>query len=145
MLHWMILSRIRSGSWQAPWSRRVPEVSGGSVPPVEWEPEHAPARAWLDEADALAAEGRFAEAVHCLLLRSIEDMEKRRPDAVRPAMTSRELAGSPLIPMRARSLFASLARVVENSLFGGRPVDEGGWRGARDAYAQFALAGTWRS
>ena len=33
------------------------------------------------EADALAAEGRFAEAIHHLLLRSVEDIGRRRPRA----------------------------------------------------------------
>ena len=46
-----------------------------------------------DEADALAAKGRYAEAIHHLLFRSIEDIARRRPRLVRPALTSRELAG----------------------------------------------------
>ena len=41
------------------------------------------ARRWLEEADALAGKGQFEEAVHLLLYRSIEDIEKQRPDLLR--------------------------------------------------------------
>ncbi|MFL6730134.1 MAG: DUF4129 domain-containing protein, partial [Sphingomicrobium sp.] len=84
------------------------------------------------------------EAIHHLLFRSIEDIARRRPSAVRPALTSRELAASTAVPERARSLFAGIARLVERSLFGGRPVGEPDWVKARDSYAEFALAGAWR-
>jgi hypothetical protein len=104
-----------------------------------------PVRSWLDEADALAAQGKFAEAIHHLLFRSIEDISSRRPNLVRPALTSREIAASRAIPSRAGELFASIARLVERSLFGGRAVGEGDWLEARTAYADFALAKAWRA
>ena len=102
-------------------------------------------RAWLREADALAADGRFAEAIRQLLFRSVEDIGKRRPRLVRPALTSRELAASDALPGAARSLFAGIAAKVEHSLFGRRAVSEGDWRDARAAYAEFALPGSWRA
>ena len=46
---------------------------------------------------------------------------------------------------RARPLFAGLARTVEDSLFGGRPVGEPRWHEAREAYGSFALPETWRA
>lgn len=142
-LAWMIWVRVKDGRWQWPW-RRATEVAQLPDHPMEWQPEELPARAWLEEAEALAQAGRYAEAVHCLLLRSVEDIARRRPDAIRPALTSRELTNSALLPDRARSLFGGLARLVEQSLFGGRPVGASGWEDAREAYSQFALAGTWR-
>jgi hypothetical protein len=114
------------------------------MPEEAWAPEAAPARAWLNEADAMARQGRFAEAVHHLLTRSIEDIARRRPRLVRPALTSRELAAATDIPPSARDLFAGIARLVEKSLFGGRPVSAEDWETARAAYADFALPGTWR-
>ena len=51
------------------------------------EAEAGAARARLADADALAAAGRFAEAVHLLLYRSVDDISDRRPGLVRPAMT----------------------------------------------------------
>ncbi|HZC37256.1 MAG TPA: DUF4129 domain-containing protein [Sphingomicrobium sp.] len=142
-LLWAIFNRVRYGEWRfrLPRIARAAELSEEE----EWAPEESGARSWLREADALAREGRFAEAIHHLLFRSIEDISSRRPALVRPALTSRELAASAGIPGRARDLFAGIARLVERSLFGGRPVDENDWQEARTAYSDFALPAAWRA
>jgi hypothetical protein len=142
-LLWVIVDRLRHGQWRWPWKRRL-RIEAELVEEPDWEPDAAPVRSWLREADAMAAEGRYAEAVHHLLFRSIEDIQRRRPRVVRPALTSRELAAEPAIPPPARALFAGIARLVERSLFGGRPVGADDWTSARSAYADFALPGTWR-
>jgi hypothetical protein len=141
-LAWAITNRLRFGEWRL----KLPRLAPATViaPEEDWAPEEAPARSWLQEADALALEGRYAEAVHHLLFRSIEDIATRRPMLVRPALTSREIGASAGIPSRARDLFAAIARLVERSLFGGRPVGEKDWLKARGAYSDFALAGAWR-
>jgi hypothetical protein len=59
-------------------------------------------------------------------------------------VTARDLAGAPDMPARARNAFATIARVVETSLFGGRAVNASGWEDCRKAYADFALAASWR-
>ena len=105
--------------------------------------EAGAARALLSEADALAAQGRFAEAVHLLLHRSVEDIEGRRPGLVRPAMTSRDLAEAEGLPGVAREAFSRIARAVEISLFGGRAIDAGGWQQCRDAYAELTVPRNW--
>ena len=105
--------------------------------------EAGAARALLAEADALAAEGRFAEAVHLLLYRSVEDIEGRRPGLVRPAMTSRDLAETQDLPTVARSAFSRIARAVEISLFGGRSIDADAWQQCRSAYAELTVPKNW--
>ena len=139
-----IYQRIRHGEWRLPRRRRAVPVEPGAEEET-WSPEGAPARSWLREADALAAQGRYAEAVRHLLFRSIEDIGRRRPRLVRPALTSRELAAAEALPPPARSLFARIAGLVERSLFGGRAVDAGDWSAARAAYADLVLPGTWRA
>lgn len=136
--------RIRHGEWRLTRRRRATSVEPGPEEEA-WAPEAAPARSWLREADTLAAQGRYAEAVHHLLFRSIEDIGRRRPRLVRPALTSRELAAAEALPPPARSLFAAIAALVERSLFGGRAVEAGDWTEARAAYADLVLPGTWRS
>lgn len=143
-LLWVIVVRVREGEWRLP-RRRKAVVTAAEPEEEAWAPDAAPVRAWLKEADALAAEGRYAEAVHHLLFRSVEDIARRRPRLVRPALTSRELAAAEAVPAPARDLFAGIARLVERSLFGGRPVSMDDWSGARAAYADFALPGTWRA
>ncbi len=105
--------------------------------------EAGAARALLAEADALAAAGRFAEAAHLLLYRSVEDIEGRRPGLVKPAMTSRELAGATDLPAVAREAFSRIARAVEISLFGGRAIDAGAWQQCRAAYAEMTVPKNW--
>ncbi|WP_447932776.1 DUF4129 domain-containing protein [Sphingopyxis fribergensis] len=105
--------------------------------------EAGAARALLAEADALAAEGRFAEAVHLLLYRSVEDIEGRRPGLVKPAMTSRDLAEARDLPAVAQGAFSRIARAVEISLFGGRSIDAGAWEQCRSAYAELTVPKNW--
>jgi hypothetical protein len=139
----LVYRRIREGEWRL--RRRRPAVGVPAEAEEEaWAPEAAPARSWLREADALAAQGRYAEAVHHLLFRSIEDIGRRRPRLVRPALTSRELAAAEALPPPARSLFARIAGLVENSLFGGRAVQAADWTEARTAYSDLVLPRTWQ-
>ena len=142
-LLWAVYNRLRHGEWRLKLPRRAAatEVAADD----EWIPAEEGARSWLEEADALAGQGRFTEAIHHLLVRSVEDITNRRPALVRPALTSRELAASSAIPERARTLFSGIARMVEQSWFGGRSVGAPEWSQARAAYADFALPIAWRA
>jgi hypothetical protein len=107
--------------------------------PPRWAPDAHVARALLDEADRLAAAGRYAEAVRLILHRSIEDIEKWRGDSLRPSLTSRDIAAFESLPDTARSVFRRIVADVERSLFGGNMLGEGDWTRARADYADFAL------
>ena len=107
--------------------------------PSDWRPAAARARTLLRDADALAAQGRFAEAVHLLLFRSIDDIDERWPNTVGPALTSRDIAGHQGLSDIARQTFTSIARVVERSFFGGAAVGEADFTDYRKAYESFAL------
>ena len=143
-LLFLLYQGLRHGQWRL--TRKAGD-DGELLPgdEAEWRPEAVAARSWLEEAEAMARAGRFAEAIHHLLLRSVEDIAHRRPRLVRPALTSRELAASDGIPAAARTLFARIAGLVERSLFGGRPVGRPDWEQARTAYADFALPQAWRA
>lgn len=143
LILWMVYDRVRYGVWRLPRLRRRLVAMPTDAGPDDWTPDAAPARAWLEEADRLAGEGRYAEAVHHLLLRSVEDLSRRRPQIVRPALTSRDLADAPGIPVAPRRLFAEIAVAVEKSLFGGRSVDAEEWGRCRAAYADFAQTRSW--
>lgn len=110
---------------------------------TDWRPDREKARILLLDADALAAEGRYDEAVHMLLLRGVADITARRPRLIGPALTSRDIAALPDLPEQARPAFALIADIVERSFFGGRPVDEADWLQAREAYEQLVFSGTW--
>jgi hypothetical protein len=113
------------------------------APAPDWRPTPAQARALLEEADRLATEGRYAEAVRLILFRSIEEIQGRRPQLLRPALTSRDIAGLDGLPARARDAFRGIAEMVEHSFFGGRPVDADGFGRCRQAYEAFAFPEAW--
>jgi len=108
----------------------------------DWTPDRETARRLLEEADALAEAGRYDEAAHLLLYRSIEDIEVRRPELLRPSTTAREITGFQALSERARLAFGVIAGHVEASFFARRPLDRSAWDTAREAYRAFALEGS---
>ena len=128
LILWRLLSPLLN-------MRRAP--SAGAEP--EWAPDRAAALGLLEDADRLAADGRFGDAVHLLLQRSVHHIASARPDWLHPASTAREIAVLPMLPERARQAFSAIAARVERSLFALRDLDATDWQAARDAYADFAL------
>lgn len=116
------------------------EQSNDVVDEVEWQPDRAESIALLEDADRLAAEGRYDEAVHLLLQRSVAQIASAKPDWVVPSSTARELTALPALSDAARNAFEVIAQRVERSLFALRSLDQSDWNAARSAYADFALA-----
>jgi hypothetical protein len=105
----------------------------------DWTPDAGEAQALLEDADRLAAEGRYDEATHLLLKRSVGQIAAARPDWLEPSSTAREIAALPALPQAARGAFATIAERVERSLFALRSLSADDWHAARAAYAEFAL------
>lgn len=116
-----------------------PDIS--TIPDLR--PEQARAHALLEDADALAAQGRFAEAVHLLLFRSIDEIQEKRSGVIGRSLTSREIGALGVLPDSVRAALSPIIRIVERSFFGGRDVDESGWSEARASYESFAFGGAW--
>lgn len=119
--------------------RRKGKGVAGPTREETWRPDAASSLALLEDADRLAAEGRFDEATHLLLKRSVAQISAARPDWVEPSSTARELAALPALPGPARDAFGVIATRVEASLFALRRLDRADWEAARAAYAEFAL------
>jgi hypothetical protein len=124
-------------------------VKKEEAPKPEAEPLYAPesdkARILLESADKLAEDGRFEDAVHLLLFRSIQDIDEKKPNAIRQSFTSREIAGLGILTPATREAFSLIARVVETSFFGGSKLGRPDYDQCRAAYAQFAIPGAWAS
>ena len=110
----------------------------------DWAPDHAAARNLLAEADALARDGRFAEAVHLLMGRSVEDIARRRPGVLKPALTARCIALLDDLPPPARAAFGRIAAAVERGLWARQVIAAPEWDDARTAYEDFAFGAHWR-
>lgn len=129
-------------AWALLWPliRDRKRASGETAEDADWVPAREAAVALLDDADRLAAEGRYGEAAHLLLKRSVSQIANVRPDWLSPSSTAREIGGNTDLPPRARTAFTVIAREVERSLFALRGLAAEDWQRARDAYADFALA-----
>ncbi len=114
---------------------------GGAPEADVWTPDQAEAEALLSDAEKLAAEGRFAEAVHLLLRRSVQQIARSRPQWIAPANTAREIAALPMLPEGGRRAFGEIARRVERSRYALRNLNDDDWQAARAAYADFARVG----
>jgi hypothetical protein len=130
----VIYGLVRTFSPLAQARRRVAEDTPA------WQPERAASLALIEEAEQLAAEGRFNEATHLLLTRSVGELAAARPGLVEPSSTARELAVLPALSEPAREAFRVIAERVERSLFALERLERADWETARDAYARFALA-----
>lgn len=130
-------------AWAARFAREKKPGEDTQTQTTDFRPEPARARALLEEADRLAALGKYDEAAHTLLHRSIADIEERAPQSVRKAQTAREIARLPVLPEAVRSAFAPIIRAVEQSWFGGRKLDAEAYGACRKAYADFALPASW--
>lgn len=107
--------------------------------PSGWTPDDTETLALLADADRLAAEGRFDEATHLLLIRGIGQIRAAHPDWLEPSSTARDIARLPGLSEPARTAFTAIADRVERALFALRRLDGTDWRAAREAYARFAL------
>ena len=121
----------RRGYVKADKSEDVPDI------PV-YQPDAKTAKVLLDDADSLAAQGKFAEAVHILLYRSIQDIEKSRPHHVKRSLTSREIAGLSILTPKAKDVFSQIGKLVENSFFGGGTLGLADYEASKEAYKAFA-------
>lgn len=146
VMQWVLIGLavllVLYGLWRMlePWlERRRLHSSADAGEPAAWAPSKDQALALLDEADRLAGEGRYDEATHLLLLRSVQQIAAARPDWVQRASTAREIAALPHLPEGARSAFSLISTRVERSLFALRELGAEDWQAARQAYADFAL------
>jgi len=138
LVAWLILREVlgvRIG-----WARRA---KAARQSPADWRPDTRRARALLENADRLAAQGRFDQAVRLILHRGIEDIGDRRPRLMRPALTAREIAELDAVPAGARGAFGRLAAIVEFSAFAGHPIGQPAFAQCREAYEAFVRPEAW--
>ena len=120
---------------QAVWRRglpRLPQAPAGSA--ALPDAVHLP-RAALADADALAASGQHGAAVHALLLRGVAVVQDRFPQALGPALTSRDIAASAVLPPAFRTAFAGIAARAEQAVFAQAPLGVQDWEACRALYA----------
>lgn len=114
----------------------VRRLTGGArdvevAEPVPGPPPEIP----IESAEALAAQGHFAEAIHALLLETLEALS--RAARLAPSLTSREIVERVPLPSRARAALEGLVVAVEVSRFGGAAAAEPDYRACLSRFHDF--------
>lgn len=110
------------------------DVSRGEDPPAGLS------AAPLGDAEALAARGEYAEAIHVLLLRTLDELRRRIDTSFADSLTSREIVTSLKMPRAARVALADLVTAVELTYFGGRRPARDQYVRCREHFERFAAA-----
>jgi len=91
----------------------------------------------LAQADRLAAEGRFSEAIHLLLLVAMDRLHRELGARVAPAMTGREVLRLPALPGGTVEPLTRMVALSEINHFGGRSAAEPDYRSCRADFLRF--------
>jgi Domain of unknown function (DUF4129) len=126
------------------WLGRRRQLKTGATPMVQGSPFAADSQLLdaLGRADRLAAEGQFAEALHLLLLHSIDYLKRHLGGVYGPSSTAREILQRARLPDGGRNSLGAIVDAAEVSYFGGRPVDGGVYAACRRHYQAFAFGGS---
>jgi len=93
-----------------------------------------------DDADELAAQARYADAIHTLLLRTLHQLAGQRLPHTTPAMTSREILTRVALVGDARAALAGLIVAVEQTWFGDDVPQLADYQRCRAQFDRFAAA-----
>jgi hypothetical protein len=94
----------------------------------------------LGDAEELARRGEYREAIHTLLLRTLQELARTASVRVHPAMTSREILSRVPLLADARDALAGLITAVELTHFGGDDATEADYLRCRAQFQVFAAA-----
>jgi hypothetical protein len=86
------------------------------------------------EADEFARQGNFAEAMHVLLLRSVEELRRYLNISIAASLTSREILRHAELSPEGRSTFSDIVDRVEVSYFGAHRPDQEEYEACRGSF-----------
>jgi hypothetical protein len=90
--------------------------------------------AHLAQAEAYAAEGRYMEAMHEVLLQSLSDIRAHSFFRLDASLTSREILNQSKLPPSGRDALGNIIQGVEFTYFGLRPATATEWHACRAAF-----------
>ena len=94
----------------------------------------------LGDAEELAKRGEYGEAIHTLLLRTLQELVRSASVRVAPAMTSREILARVPLLADARDALSGLITAVELTHFGESEATLDDYVRCRDQFQRFAAA-----
>jgi hypothetical protein len=117
----------RGGAWTA--DEAAIDQTGTAAPTVA-----------LGAADDLAAQGRFVEAMHVLLLQALADIRLRLDEQFADSMTSREILRSKHLSDQLRHPLGEVVSRVEWTYFGEHPAAQDDYLACRSSFSALARA-----
>jgi hypothetical protein len=119
--------RSRDGTWQAP------GIEGAGL-------QARSAGEAMQAADALARQGRYVEAMHVLLLKSLADMRQSLGLHIAESLTSREILRKVTLPEAGEAALRDIVGRVEWTYFGEHEADASDYEACRGRFDEFAAA-----
>jgi hypothetical protein len=119
------LGMRRDGAWE------LDEAGAGES--ASREPSIA-----LGAADDLAAQGRFVEAMHVLLLQALAEIRRRLDEQFADSMTSREILRSKHLSDDLRGPLREVVNRVEVTYFGEQPAAKDDYLACRSSFSAIA-------
>lgn len=119
---YIVFSILRHGQKLRLRPRRTDIATNADDAVLDSHGSNDPAQARFADAERLAQQGAYGEAIHALLLIVVEIMRQRYDTIVRPALTARELVHAIELESERRHDFANLVGAAELGHFGGRNV-----------------------
>ena len=127
LLALFLASELRG--WQAD------EAAGGDAAAAPGEDHAAVVEKPLGDADTLARAGKYGEAIHVLLLRTLEELVRRLDRPLPRSLTSREILRAARITTVARTALRDIVGAVERTHFGAYPAQAGDYAACRQNFA----------
>jgi hypothetical protein len=90
-----------------------------------------------EEADTLAAEGLYAQAMHALLLKSLSEFTRAKEKAIDPSLTSREILAALSFRPQEREPLKDIVERVEVSWFGNLEPQGSDYAACRQSFQSF--------
>jgi hypothetical protein len=123
-----VLRAGRGGAWQEDEAASL--AAGGP----------RPAEVVLEAADDLAAQGRFVDAMHVLLLQALADIRRRLDEEFADSLTSREILRSRQLSEVLRRPLREVISRVEWTYFGGHSANRDDYLACRASFSTLAQA-----
>lgn len=125
---------LRKPAGEAHSSRGPKPIAATVTQIVHTEPVAEAPAGPIDEAERLAAAGRYGEAIHVILLRFLSELRHAANVTIADSSTSREILRNAAVPPSLRGGLATVVGAVELCHFGGRDADEKLFRHCAQAY-----------
>lgn len=129
----VIFLSVKDSIWSNSRSRRLtPEEEAEIAPPATV----ARMEKAQVEAEALAGQGSFAEAMHVMLLQSVSELRRRLGIPIAASLTSREILYRVGLTPEARAVFADIINRVEISYFGAHQPEQEEYLACRRSFEE---------